>query len=304
MVNHQIETLKQFGEFQEKISLQNLTTLKIGGDVAGLLYPTDTLALIGAVQFCSQEQIPFKVLGNGSNILASDEDYEGIIIKFTRTLNDVYFLNDQVLVGAGTSLVLLSNLAMKRSLTGLEWAAGIPATIGGAIYMNAGAYKQSMSDIVKEVLVLKGTSLEWIALEECDFSYRHSCFSVHRDWIIVSARLQLQEGLSDEIKEVMNRRKTQRISTQPLDAASCGSTFRNPVDRPSWQYIEECGLRGFAIGGAQVSLKHANFLINTGRATAQDMVKLIDTVKQSVKEKFNVDLQLEVEPFNWNKKDR
>lgn len=295
--------LKQFGELKENVSLQTLTTLKVGGNSEALLYPSDSLGLMAAIQYCQKHDIRFKVLGHGSNILASDEPYEGLIIKLTRSINEAYFLNEEILVGAGCSLVLLSNQCMKKSLTGLEWAAGIPASVGGAIYMNAGAYKQQMSDVITSVLVYRDGHLEWILKEDCHFDYRSSCFQAHPDWIIVAAKLAVKYGNAVEIKDVMQRRKQQRISTQPLDVASCGSTFRNPPEKPSWQLIDECGLRGFAIGGAKVSMKHANFLINTGTARAVDMLKLIKTVKRSVKEKFEIDLQLEVETFNWNEKD-
>lgn len=302
-MNHkQIETLKQFGEFQQNVSLATLTTLKIGGDAQALLYPNDVISLVFALDYCHQENIDTKVLGHGSNILASDQDYEGLIIKLTRNLNDVYFIDEEMIVGAGTSLVLLSNLAMKKSLSGLEWAAGIPATLGGAIFMNAGAYKCSMQDVVVEVLVYKNHQLVWMSNEECEFAYRQSIFQKNPDWIICGAKLKGKYDDMETIVEVMNRRKQQRLSTQPLDKASCGSTFRNPGDKSSWQLIEECGLRGYGIGGAQVSNKHANFLINTGHAQAVDMVKLIELVRSSVKDKFKVDLQLEVELFNWKAK--
>lgn len=299
MDNQNITVLKGFGEVQENVSLSKLTTLKIGGIARALLYPDDMVALLGALNYCQKQQIQVKVLGHGSNILASDEPFDGLIIKLNRTLNKIYFTHEEVLVEAGTSLVLLSDQAMKRSLSGLEWAAGIPATVGGAIFMNAGAYKQSMSNVVESVLVLSDGQYRWLSLDECQFSYRKSVFQEHPEWVILCAKLKLTTLPIDEIKDVMNRRKQQRLSTQPLDAASSGSTFRNPDNYHSWQLIESVGLRGFQIGGAQVSFKHSNFLINTGHAKAIDMLKLIQLVQNSVKSKHNIELQLEVEPFNW-----
>lgn len=299
MTTKQIEVLKGFGDLQENVSLSKLTTLKIGGDVKALLYPNNMLGLLAAVKLCKKEGIPYKVLGHGSNILASDDDYDGLIIKLNRTLSDVFYLENEVFVEAGTSLVALSDLSMKRSLSGLEWAAGIPATLGGAIFMNAGAYKVSMSDILSEVLVLKDDQFVWLTNQDCQFGYRTSLFQKNPEWVILGAKLSLQPAQQEEIKAVMDRRKHQRLSTQPLDSASCGSTFRNPQGYASWQLIDDCGLRGFGIGGAKVSSKHSNFLINTGLAKAEDMLKLIQLVQQSVKNKHNIDLQLEVEPFNW-----
>lgn len=299
-----IEKLKQYGEVSENVLLSKLTTLKVGGPCRAVFYPKDILGLMAGIQTLQKEKIDYRTFGHGSNILASDEPYNGVIIKFNRSLNTTYFMDDEVLVEAGASLVLLSDLAMKQSLTGLEWAAGIPATVGGALYMNAGAYKQSMSDIVREVLILRDSQLIWLTLEDCEYSYRTSIFQKHPDWIILAAKIKLSKGEPEIIKEVMSKRKQQRLNTQPLDAASCGSTFRNPKDSYSWQLIQDCGFRGFSIGGAQVSPKHANFIINTGLATSSDIIKLIRLIQQSVKEKTGVDLQLEVEQFNWTKKNQ
>lgn len=295
-----IKKLNEYGQVSLNASLAKLTTLKVGGNSLGVFYPRDLVGLMASLQYLKTHQINYRIFGHGSNILASDKDYNGVIIKLNRTLNATYFLDDEVLVEAGASLVLLSDLAMKQSLTGLEWAAGIPATIGGAIFMNAGAYKRSMSDVVKEVLVLVDNELKWISHKECQFSYRSSIFQQHPEWLIVATKLKLDKGDLEDIKEVMARRKKQRLDTQPLDASSCGSTFRNPDNDASWKLIDSCGLRGFSLGGAQVSTKHANFIINTGHATASDMIKLIQLIKSSVKEKHGVDLQLEVEQFNWD----
>jgi len=297
-----IDKLKRFGEVSENVLLSKLTTLKIGGPCKAVFYPFDVIGLIAGIQLLNNENIDYRIFGHGSNILANDEPYEGVIIKFNRSINSTYILDNEVYVKAGASLVLLSDLAMKHSLSGLEWAAGIPATIGGALYMNAGAYKQSMSDIVKEVLVLRDNKLDWISGAQCEYGYRSSIFQEHPDWIILAAKLQLKHGDSEQIKQIMARRKQQRLETQPLDAPSCGSTFRNPKDHFSWELIQKSGFRGFSIGGAQVSMKHANFIINTGHATSSDMIKLIQLIQQSVKEKYQVDLQLEVEQFNWTKK--
>ena len=294
-----IEHLKQYGSVSEHVLLSKLTTIKLGGTARALFYPNDFMGLIAGIAYLHNNDIEFRIFGHGSNILASDLDYDGVIIKLNRTINSTYFLEDRVFVEAGASLVLLSDLAMKQSLSGLEWAAGIPATLGGALVMNAGAYLKSMSDIVTQVLILDHTNLRWLSHKECDFNYRSSIFQKNRELIILGAQLKLEKESQEIIKEVMARRKQQRLNTQPLDAPSSGSTFRNPLGYQSWELIEGCGLRGFKVGGAQVSKKHANFLINEGDATAQDMINLIHLIQQSVKDKYAVDLHLEVEQFNW-----
>ena len=206
-----------------------------------------------------------------------------------------------MIVGAGYSLMKLSLVAMKNSLTGLEFAAGIPATVGGAIFMNAGAYKSDMGYVVKGVKVLTD-ELEIINLtnKEMDFHYRSSFLQTHPNYICLEAIISLSKGEKSAIEKVMKDRKKRRLESQPLEYPSAGSVFRNPsVDMPSGKIIEELGLKGLTKGGAQVSLKHANFIINKGHATGKDVHDLILYVRDKVLEETGVELKVEQEFINW-----
>ena len=184
----------------------------------------------------------------------------------------------------------------------MEFASGIPGSIGGALYMNAGAYKSDMSKIVKEVNVLKDGSLVWMSKEECQYQYRRSIFQEHRDWTILAAKFALTPANGEEIRDLMDSRRERRLKTQPLDMPSAGSVFRNPEEKPAWQVIDELGLRGHQIGGAQISKKHSNFIVTVSKdAQAQDIDDLIQLVKQRAKETFGIEMKTEVEYMNWPK---
>lgn len=291
--------LKQFGDVKTNVSLKNLTTIKIGGNVSYLLYPFNTNALLQAIKFLKKLNISYTVLGNGSNILPSDDDYNGVIFKLNRCLNHYYKVDDGYYVEAGVPLIQLANIAANNSYTNFEWAAGIPGSIGGAIYMNAGAYLRSISDYVEYVDVLIDGIIHRFSKIDCQFAYRSSIFQNNKDYIILGGYFKVKSGNKKEILETMNIRQQRRIETQPLNHYSFGSTFRN-LDIPSWQLIENAGLRGYTIGEAMISEKHCNFLINLKNASFDDMYKLINLCQIKVKEKFNQDLILEVERFNWN----
>lgn len=292
--------LKVYGDVEENRSLRLHTTFRIGGDARYVVYPKNEMCLMRIIKIVNKHKLPFKIFGKGSNILAADEPFEGVVICLDRYLNDFYFEEDgSVLAFAGTSIILLAHEAMKRSLCGLEFASGIPGTVGGAIFMNAGAYKSDTSKIIKEVLVLREQRLEWIASDQLDFFYRHSKFQEHPDWIIVAGRFQLQAGVQQEIMDLMDSRRSRRLTSQPLDKPSAGSVFRNPEQAQAWELIEKVGLRGKQIGGAKISEKHANFIINVENAKAKDVYALVKEVQQKVKEAFDVELRMEVERFNW-----
>ncbi|MCR5066997.1 MAG: UDP-N-acetylmuramate dehydrogenase [Erysipelotrichaceae bacterium] len=291
--------LKQFGDLESNVSFKNLTTFRVGGIARNVFYPRNIFGLTNAISICRQEDIPFKVLGNGSNILASDDDFEGLIIKLTRYFIDYYFDDEYLYAQCGCSLIALSYKAMEMSLSGLEFANGIPATLGGALFMNAGAYKYEMSDVVDEVQVLVDDDVMWLTKDQCQFSYRSSIFQRHPEWTIVSCKLKLKKGENEAIQQLVNSRREKRRSTQPLNFPSAGSTFRNPEGSFAWKYIDEIGYRGKKIGGAQVSEKHSNFIINTGNATAGDIRKLADEIIEKVKKEHNIELKMEVEKFNW-----
>ncbi|MDO4378770.1 MAG: UDP-N-acetylmuramate dehydrogenase [Erysipelotrichia bacterium] len=295
------ELLTPYGHIQTDVSFKNLTTFKVGGIAKYVIYPYDSFSLISIIQILKKNGYDYKVLGNGSNILCSDDEYDGFIIKLNRTMNKFRFDNDILYAQAGCSIISLAYQAMQKSLSGLEFASGIPGTLAGCIYMNAGAYKSDMSQIVEEVEVLIGDKLVCFKNEQCDFAYRHSVFQTNPDWIIISAKLKLELGDKEKIAELMKNRQERRLQSQPLEYPSAGSTFRNCQDVFAWKLIDEIGYRGKRIGGAQVSEKHSNFIINFDNATAQDILDLAEEIKDKVKDKYDINMIMEVEKFNWKK---
>lgn len=292
--------LQAYGDVECNIPLSKKTTFRIGGNCKYYIYPKSELGLLRILDILKEEQIPVKIFGKGSNILCSDDEYEGAIINLDRYFTDSYFEEDgTVVVQAGCSTVLLAHEAMKNSFSGLEFASGIPGTIGGAIFMNAGAYKSDFSQLIQEVYALKDGTIVKIPKEELDFHYRHSDFQVHRDWIILGACMKLQPGDQKEIRDLMDSRRKRRMDSQPLDKPSAGSMFRNPQSAQAWELIEKIGFRGKRIGGAMVSDKHANFIVNDADASAKDIKELVELIQKEVKEQFDIELITEVERFNW-----
>lgn len=292
--------LRAYGDVECDVPLSKKTTFRIGGNCKYFIYPKSELSLMRILDLLKKHQIDVRIFGKGSNILCSDDQYEGAIINLDRYFTDAFFEeNGTVLVQAGYSTVLLAHEAMKNALSGLEFASGIPGTIGGALFMNAGAYKSDFSKILKEVYVLKDDCICTIPMEDLHYSYRHSDFQTHRDWIILGARLQLIPGDQKAIRDLMDSRRKRRMDSQPLDKPCAGSMFRNPKDHQAWELIERIGYRGKQIGGAMVSSKHANFIVNEQDATASDVMALVEQIQQEVKTQFDVDLMTEVEKFNW-----
>lgn len=296
-----INKLNEYGDIERNAPLCKHTTFKIGGECACVVYPKNEICLTSIIKILNENKIDFKIFGKGSNILASDDFYDGIIIQLDRYFTDFYFEEDGTCVAqSGTSIILLAHEAMKRSLSGLEFASGIPGTIGGAVFMNAGAYRYDMATIMSEVYLWRDGKCEWVSASELDLSYRHSIFQKERDWIILGAKFQLMLGDQKEIKDLVDSRRKRRIDSQPLNYPCAGSIFRNPSDFPAWKLIEDIGLRGKRIGGAMVSEKHANFIVNVGGATANDVAQLASLIQKEVKEKYDIDLMMEVERFNWH----
>ena len=240
-------------------------------------------------------KIKFKILGNGSNLIFSDEKYEGVLIKLSE-FNNLEINDTVVTVGSGYNLVKLSLKTARMGLSGLEFASGIPGTIGGAVFMNAGAYKMDMSYIVSEVKVLTPEmTIKTLYNKDLDFHYRSSFLQKNRDYICLEAKLVLKHGDANNIMEVIADRKQRRLLTQPLEYPSAGSVFRNPENDYAGRLIEELGYKGKNIGGAYVSEKHANFIINKDHATASDIRNLINEIKEKVKEKYGIELIVEQE---------
>lgn len=291
--------LEALAEVEENIPLSKMTTLRIGGVARYVVYPENTLSLQGVMNKLNQYHIPYKVIGKGSNLLCSDEPYDGVIIRLDRHLCNAYFDNEHLVAEAGCSIIALSYEAMKNELSGLEFASGIPGTVGGVTFMNAGAYKSSMADVIESVSVYRDGKIEWIQNADCGFSYRTSIFQKHPNWIILAVKMTLQKGDQKEIRELMDSRRERRMNSQPLDKHSAGSIFRNPEEIPAWKLIEGAGFRGKRIGDAVVSEKHVNFIVNENHASAKDFIALVTDVQKAVKDKYDIDLYMEVEKFNW-----
>ena len=294
-----INLLENDGDIKENVSLKTLTTLKVGGISKYVFYPKNVTSLKKALTLFKENNINYKIFGNGSNIIPSDKIYDGVIIKLS-SLNNLK-INDEVIeVEAGYSLMKLAKEVIKLGLSGLEWACGIPGTIGGAVYMNAGAYKQDMSFVLEKITVLdENMNIVTLNKDELDFSYRHSRL-MEENLICLSATLRLEKKDISLIEEVVNKRKEKRMETQPLEYPSAGSVFRNPFNDFAGRLVEECNLKGKQIGGAMISLKHANFIINKDNATGKDVLDLINLAKKEVKEKFNIELKQEQELFNFD----
>ena len=287
------------GKYLENESVSKHTTYRVGGKAKLFVYPKSREKLILLIKKLKSDNIKYKVLGNGSNTLFSDNEYDGVIIKLD-AFNTIKYFRTTVKAEAGVSLIRLSNQTVKRGLAGLEFATGIPGTVGGAIFMNAGAYKSDMGYVTKSIQVLT-PNLEIITMtnKELNFHYRTSFLQKHTDYICLEATFQLRKNDKDLLQEIVDDRRKRRIESQPLDYPSAGSVFRNPENQFAGKLIEDLGLKGHTIGGAKISEKHANFIINYNNASGKDIKELIELVKKEVKEKYNIDLKCEQEMVNW-----
>ncbi len=282
-----------FGEVLENVDLRKYTTYKVGGTGRLLVIPDNVSKLIELINYLKLENIKYKILGNGSNLIFVN-DYDGVLIKLDK-LNSVSINDNVVTLGAGVSLISISLKVSKMGLKGMEFATGIPGTVGGAVYMNAGAYKSDMAAIIKSVKLLDNDgNIVDFSNDDLEFGYRKSILQSNK-YICLEATLVLEHGSCLEIMELIEKRKQKRLETQPLEYPSAGSVFRNPDNDFAWKYIDAIGYKGKMVGGAMVSLKHANFIINTGKATGSDIKNLIYDIKDKVKERFNIDLKIEQE---------
>lgn len=276
------------------ISLKKLTSYKLDGVTKQLIYPDNVEELIEIIKDLREDNLKYKVIGGGSNLIF-DGNYMGVLIKLD-SFNNLTFDDTNVIVGAGYGLQKLAVQACKMGLSGLEFATGIPGTVGGACFNNSGAYNSDMGYIVTYVKVLT-PSLEIKTLynSDLDYHYRTSFFKDHPGYIILEAKLKLKKGNKKEIIELVTDRRKRRLESQPLDYPSAGSVFRNPEGNYAGKLIEELGFKGKRSGGAKVSEKHANFIVNTGRAKGRDIIKLINKIQEKVKEEYGIDLVLEQE---------
>ena len=288
------------GKVEKNAKLSKYTTYKTGGIAKAIVYPRNKTCLVKLIRLLRSHGVKYKILGNGSNLLFSDKTYNGVLIRLN-AFDDIEFLaRNKIRVGAGYSLMKLSLQCARKGLAGLEFAAGIPGTIGGAIFMNAGAYKSDMGYIVQSVKVLT-PDLKIITLEnkEMKFHYRSSFLQSNPGYICLEVILKLVKGDKDALDEVIKERRKRRMESQPLEYPSAGSVFRNPEGMFAGQLIEESGLKGKKIGGAMVSEKHANFIINHKNAKSSEIKELIELVHDTVLEKYNVDMRCEQEFVNW-----
>ena len=295
-----METIKMLdklnvGRVIYNVPLNEYTTYRVGGIGMALVIVDDQDCLIKLVRYLEGQKIQWKILGNGSNLIFQDGFYDGVLIRLNH-LNQIKIDGTEIFVEAGYPLPKLALKAAKASLTGLEFAAGIPGTVGGALFMNAGAYKSDMGYIVKEVTFLdENLELRTFTNQECDFHYRTSYFKKNPKCICLSAKINLRHGMKEAILAVMEDRRKRRVESQPLEYPSAGSVFRNPEGDYAGRLIESLGYKGKMYGGAMVSEKHANFIINKNHATANDIIGLIYDIQKRVKKEYGIDLKLEQE---------
>lgn len=278
---------------REEEPMHRYTSFKTGGPADLFVEPISAEALQHILRVVSAANVPYFILGKGSNLLVGDLGIRGVVIK-TTGLNEIRISGTRISAGAGVTLAKLANAALDANLTGLEFASGIPGTLGGAVVMNAGAYDGEMKNVLSGVTALTpaGERKE-ISNAEAEFTYRHSIF-LENGWIVVEAEMELQLGDPAAIREKMNDLNCRRKDKQPLEYPSAGSTFKRPPGYFAGALIDQSGLRGYRIGDAQVSEKHCGFVINRGNATAQDILRLIQYVQDQVKEKHGVDLEPEI----------
>ena len=295
-----MKKLSEFGILEENVNLKKYNTYRIDTAARYMLHPTSIGQLQEFLEYAKEYHISFFVLGNGSNVILSDTMYDGVILKLDQ-LNNIIYHDNEVEVTSGVMINSLALQILDHGLVGLEWASGIPGTVGGSIFGNAEAYKTSTFDCLKEVTFLDCEGeIKTLPKESISCGYRTSYFKEHPENIILSATFSLEYGDKEEaIKKIQNRRE-RRVSAQPLELPSAGSVFRNPsVDMPSWRLIDGAGLKGYRIGDAMISEKHANFIVNVGSATGKNIRDLIEYSKKKVKEKYDIDLVLEQEYKDW-----
>jgi len=275
---------------------KELTSIKIGGLADLFVIPEDLDDLKKVLSFCRKGNLPFFIMGSGSKLLVSDKGFRGVIIKLGESFKSIVSNGNQVRVGAGVDLATLIDFAAKKSFPGLESLLGIPGTVGGAIARNVSAFGKTLSEKVLSVKVLDGND-NCLVLSKKDiyFGYRTSTFLHNKDWVIIEVRLELWPGKKEEIILRSRQARERRTLTQPLSFSTAGCIFKNPSSHPAGFLIQEAGCLGMKVGNAQVSLQHANFIINKGNATARDVISLIEKVRKKVEDKFAISLELELE---------
>lgn len=271
------------------------TTFRVGGPADIFISIKTVKEAEKIIRLLCDFNTPFFIIGNGSNLLVKDEGFRGVIIEIGKDFSDISIEEDRIVASAGALLVKVANEAYKAGLSGLEFASGIPGCLGGGVFMNAGAYGGELKDVITSVKMLNIKTGEIVTknCEEMKFSYRHS-IAKEEPYLILEATLQLVKGDKEAIKQRMDELKEQRTTKQPLEYPSAGSTFKRPEGYFAGKLIQDAGLKGYTVGGAQVSTKHSGFVVNIGNATAADILTLISDVERIVYEKFEVKLEPEV----------
>ena len=272
------------------------TTMRVGGPVDIMVLPNTIEEITDVINYAKENNIPIKVIGNGSNMIVSDLGIEGIVVKLTCNMSNVNICGETVTCTAGASMPKTAVIARQNSLAGFEFACGIPGTIGGGVKMNAGAYGGQISDVLVSCKYLdENLNVKEIENKDMNYSYRHSIFIDNPNYIVLEATFKLNKGNMEEIESKMQENNTSRKTKQPYEYPSAGSVFRRPEGYFVGKLVQDAGLRGVSVGGAQVSEKHTGFIINKDNATCEDLKKLIELVQKTVKEKFGVELKTEVE---------
>ena len=270
------------------------TTFRIGGPASVFVTPKSEKDLVTAIEICRSQGAPYFILGNGSNLLVSDQGYDGVVVHIGSDLRDISVEGTEITAKTGAMLSQVAHAALAHGLTGMEFAAGIPGSLGGACMMNAGAYGGEMSQILVGVRALddKGQIVE-LAADQLELGYRHSIM-MEKQYVVLGARIHLEKGNLEKIQAQMDDLKEKRIAKQPLEYPSAGSTFKRPEGAFAGKLIMDAGLRGFRIGDAMVSEKHCGFVVNAGKATAEDVCGVISHVQQVVMEKYGKELEPEI----------
>lgn len=294
MSSKEIKNLK-IGEVLENVSLRNYTSYKLDTLCKIMVFPENVEGLKKLLLYLKEKKTPYKILGGGSNLIFKNSVFEGVLIQL-KNLNQITITDNQVKAGAGCSLMKLALKTTSVGLGGLEFATGIPGTLGGAIFNNAGAYQSDIGYVLLEAKVLT-PSLELVTMsnKQMQFHYRTSFFKEHPGYVILEGKFLLKPMKRELLQEIIEDRKARRLASQPLDMPSAGSVFRNPKEMSAWQVVEKLGYKGFTIGDAMVSEKHANFIVNRKKATGEEIVELITKIKKDALEKYNIELILEQE---------
>lgn len=286
-------TIKKI-KINENVNLSKFTTYRLDVNAAYMAYPENVDELIKLIKYLKDNNIKYKILGGGANLIFT-KDYDGVLIKLDH-FDKLEIKDTKVTVGAGYNLIKLATKLCRMGLTGIEFATGIPGTVGGAVFNNSGAYKSDMGYIVESIKVLTpDLEIKKLYNHDLNYHYRTSFLKENPGYICLEATIILKHGEKEEILDVIEDRKKRRLMSQPLEFPSAGSVFRNPKDNFAGKLIEDIGYKGKEIGGAKVSEKHANFIVNYNHATGEDIVKLIKEIKEKVKKQYDIDLVLEQE---------